>query len=174
MIRVDDFVTPGSPAWWICLGLSLFGRSCDLGSTYAGTPNLVLEGNPFAKRLGWRLGVPLNVGLCLIIAALPMMAISLTTSSLLVAARNLQSVWLMRTMGELRYRQWMSEQVSETPILTLLGCFWGESGLTALVGLPLVLFSDWELVPFAVGCGIMIYGVLVAFFTTLGVWRRRF
>lgn len=173
MIRVDDVVPPGSMTWWVFAGVVLFGRACDLGSTYAGTPRLVLEGNPIAKRLGWKWGIPLNILLSLFVAALPMLSISLATSSVLVAARNLQSVWLMRTLGEMHYRQWMSERVRETRTLTLLGCFWGESGLTILVGIPLVVFSSWELVPFGIGCGLVVYGLLVGFFTTLGVLRRR-
>lgn len=173
MTRVDEFIVPGTILWWILLFVSLFGRACDLGSTYAGTPRLVLEGNPIAKRLGWKWGVPLNGLLCLVIAACPMMAISLTTSSLLVAARNLQSVWLMRVMGEFHYKQWMSERVRESRPGTVLACYCGESALTALVGAALVVFSNWELVAFSIGTGMMIYGTLVAFFTTLGLWRRR-
>jgi hypothetical protein len=34
--------------------LLVAARGMDLLSTWAGTPNLVLEDNPFAKKLGWK------------------------------------------------------------------------------------------------------------------------
>jgi hypothetical protein len=73
----------------------------------------VLEGNPVARRLGWKFGVPLNLALALGFGLWPLLAISLTTTSLLVAARNLQSAWLMRSMGELDYRCWIADRIAE-------------------------------------------------------------
>jgi multisubunit Na+/H+ antiporter MnhC subunit len=44
--------------------------------------------------------------------------------------------------------------------------------LVFLVGALLVMFSS-DLIPIGIGYGIMAYAVAVAFFTLLGVWRRR-
>lgn len=142
-------------------------------STWIATPNLVLEGNPVARKLGWKFGVPLSIALALGFGTWPLLGISLTTTSFLVAARNLQSAWLMRTMGELDYRCWMSDRISEAPRFLPWSCFLGEAVLFGLVGTGLMVFAQWQLVPFAVGLGVAGYAAAVAVFTTLALWRGR-
>jgi hypothetical protein len=173
VIAVDEFVPFASRAWWLLSGLALFARSCDLLSTWVATPNLVLEGNPVARKLGWKFGLPLNAALALVFGVWPLLAISLTTTSLLVAARNLQSAWIMRSMGELDYRCWMAERIATSPRGLPWTCFLGEALLFALVGANLMIFAQWQLVPFAVGLGIAGYAVAVAMFTTIALWRGR-
>jgi len=171
--NIDEFIAFGSGEWWVFFGLLLVGRGCDLGSTWLATPNLLLEGNPVARRLGWRFGVPVNLALALGFALWPLLAISLTTTSLLVAARNLQSAWLMRSLGEVNYRCWMADRLAESPRGLPLACFWGEALLFAGVGVALMGTAQWGLVPFAVGLGMAGYAAAVAVFTTLSVWRSR-
>lgn len=173
MIAVDQFLPFGSPGWWLFCGLIVFGRSCDLLSTYLASPNLVNEGNPVARWLGWKFGVPLNLGLAVGFAMWPLLAISLTTTSLLVAARNLQSAWLMRSLGEVNYRCWMADRLADSPRGLAWGCFLGEALLFGAVGTGLMVFAQWQLVPFAVGLGMAGYAAAVAVFTTIGVWRAR-
>lgn len=170
---LDEFVPFGSSGWWLLAGLLAVARACDLSSTYLATPHLVLEGNPLARRLGWRLGLPVNVVMVLLTAAWPLLAVSLTTTSLLVAARNLQSAWLMRSMGERAYRHWMTERLAEGPWWLAWLCFLGEGTLVGLVGLALLWFARWQLIPFGIGLGIASYGVAVAFFTSISLWRSR-
>lgn len=86
----------------------------DFLSTWIATPNMVLEGNPIAKRLGWKGGIPLNLALCFLFASWPMPAIIISTTSVLVAGRNFQAAWLMRSLGEQRYRDWHIAQLQET------------------------------------------------------------
>ena len=173
MVKLDDFIPFGSRLWWLFASLILVARACDLGSTWIATPNLVLEGNPIARRLGWKFGVPLNLALALGFGCWPMLAISLTTTSLLVAARNLQSAWLMRTLGETDYRCWMADRVAESPRGLAWACFLGEAALFATVGGALMGFARWQLVPFSIGLGLAAYAFAVALFTTISVWRLR-
>ena len=171
MLSLDDFLRPGSPLWWLFVSMLAIARGLDLLSTYIATPNLKLEGNPVARWLGWRGGLATNLVLVLLFATWPLLAISLTTTSLLVAAGNLQSAWIMRSLGEIRYRLWMSERLAEAPRGLPLVCFWGEAVLFGCVGLGLMLFSGERLVPFGVGLGVCGYGVAVALFTSLALWR---
>src|SRR5215468_3747586 len=117
---MDDFQPFGSRYYLLTLGLLLLARGMDVLSTWVATPNLVLEGNPVAKLLGWRWGVPLNLLVCFALAFWPLPAIVLSTTSILVAARNFQSAWLMRTLGEEAYRDWHVERVQETRITLYL------------------------------------------------------
>ena len=168
---MDDTIPFASRDYFLMVALLAFSRGMDFLSTWIATPNLVLEGNPIAKKLGWKWGVPLNIAICLGLALWPLSAIVVSTASVLVAARNFQSAWLMRSLGEEIYRHWHVERVQETRVTLYLFCLAGNTLLTAAVGAALIFFSRLELVPFAIGMGMIAYAIAVAFYTLLAVWR---
>jgi hypothetical protein len=168
---MEDTIPFASREYFLFVALLAFSRGMDFLSTWIATPNLVLEGNPIAKKLGWKWGVPLNVALCLGLALWPLSAIVVSTASVLVAARNFQSAWLMRSLGEEIYRHWHVERIQETRVALYLFCLAGNTFLTAAVGASLIYFSHLELVPFAIGMGMIAYAIAVAFYTLLAVWR---
>jgi hypothetical protein len=170
---MDEFAPFGSRIYWLTLAFLLLSRGMDVLSTWVATPNLILEGNPIAKKLGWRWGLPINVALCLTLAVWPLPAIVISTTSVLVAARNFQSAWLMRSLGEHAYRDWHVERIQETRITLYLFCLAGNTLLTAGVGAAVLYFSNMVLVPFAIGAGIIAYAVAVAFYTLLAIFRLR-
>ena len=131
---MDDFVPFASRSYALMFLLLLVARGMDFLSTWVATPNLVLEGNPIAKKLGWKWGIPLNVALCFGFAFWPLPAIVISTTSVLVAARNFQSAWLMRSLGEQLYRDWHVERVQETSVTLYLFCLFGQTALTAAWG----------------------------------------
>lgn len=172
---MEELVPFGSALYFLLLAVLLTARGADFLSTWIATPNLVLEANPISKRLGWRWGIVANVVLCALFAAWPLPSIVISTTSLLVAARNFQSAWLMRSLGEEPYRYWVLARVRETPLPLYLFCLLAQTGLVASIGLALMYFSQWLLVPFAVGMGIITYAFAVVLFTVLSLWRiRRF
>jgi hypothetical protein len=162
-----------SPPYFLLLGLLLFARGMDFLSTWVATPNLLLEGNPLAKKMGWKIGAAVNVVLCFAFAFWPMTAIIVMTAGVLVAAHNFHSAWLMRTMGEQAYREWFLERLSQTPLPFYFACLLGEIVLTGLVGVGLIFFSGEDSIPFAIGVGIVGYVAIVLFYTSLSVWRLR-
>ena len=168
---MDDPVSFGSREYLLMLALLVFSRGMDFLSTWIATPNLVLEGNPLAKKLGWRWGLVLNVAMVVVLALWPLSAIVVATASVLVAARNFQSAWLMRSLGEDAYREWHVQRVEETRVTLYLICLAGNTVLTAAVGAGLIYFSQLQLVPFGVGMGMIAYAIAVAFYTLLAVWR---
>lgn len=172
---MDEVLAFGSRPYCLYLLVLLFARSMDFLSTYVATPNLVLEGNPIAKRLGWRWGIPFNLVICAGLAFSALSAIVVATTSVLVAARNFQSAWLMRSMGEQAYRDWYLARIQETRVTLYLACLGGNTLLTAAVGTALAWYSYFSglLVPFAIGVGIIAYAVAVALFTILALWRIR-
>src|ERR1051325_166723 len=162
---MEDFVPFASRHYDQLLLLLAFARSMDFLSTWVATPNLVLEGNPIAKKLGWRWGIVLNIAVCFSMAFWPLTAIAISTTSLLVAARNFQSAWLMRSLGEETYRDWHVERIQETRITVYLFCLAGNTLLTALVGGGILYFNPDPARPtFAIGIGIVFYSVAVAFY----------
>ena len=174
---MDDLVPFGSRTYAALLLLLFVARGMDFLSTWIATPNMVLEGNPVAKKLGWKWGIPLNIGMCFGFALWPLPAIVISTTSVLVAARNFQSAWLMRSLGEEQYREWHVERIQETNITLYLFCLFGQTALTAGVGAGVILASQWhnqeQLVGMAIGLGIIAYALAVAFYTLLGGVRLR-
>ena len=168
-----DYVPFGGTAYFTLLGLLAFSRGMDFLSTWIATPNLVLEGNPIAKKLGWKWGILLNLVLCACFALSPLPAIVISTTSILVAARNFQVAWLMRSLGEELYRNWHLERLRESSRPLYLFCLFAQTFLTALVGAALIYFSHDHAVPMAIGLGVVAYAGAVALYTLLSVWRLR-
>ena len=143
---MDGTIPFASRDYFLLLALLIFSRGMDFLSTWIATPSLALEGNPIAKKLGWKWGVPLNIVICFALPLWPLSAIVVSTASVLVAARNFQSAWLMRSLGEEIYRRWHVERVRETRVTLYLFCLAGNTLLTAAVGVALIYFSDPETV----------------------------
>jgi len=167
---MPDFLPWGGREYYCFLCALLFGRGMDFLSTYVATPHLVLEGNPLARLMGWKFGGVVNLILCVWLGRWPMTAVIITTTSLLVASRNFQMAWLMRTMGEQEYRRWFVEKVFETPPSLYVFCLLSQTVLTSLIGVALLWFDG---LPMAIGMGIVAYGVTVLFYTMLSRWRMR-
>lgn len=174
---MEDLIPFGSRLYGELFLLLLVARGMDFLSTWIATPNMVLEGNPLAKRLGWKWGIPVNLVLCIGFAFWPLPAIVISTTSVLVAARNFQSAWLMRSLGEQMYRTWHVERVQETNISLYLFCLFGQTALTAGVGAGVILATNSRTqdqpVALAIGLGIIAYALAVAFYTVLGMVRLR-
>ena len=170
---MDEFIPFASRNYALLFLLLIVSRGMDFLSTWVATPNMLLEGNPIAKKLGWKWGILLNFALCLGFAFWPLPAIVISTTSALVASRNFQSAWLMRSLGEESYRDWHIERVQETSVTLYLFCLFAQTALTAGVGAAVIYFSEWRLVPLAIGLGIVAYALAVAFYTLLGIWRMR-
>jgi len=168
---MDDPVPFGSREYLLMLALLVFSRGMDFLSTWIATPNLVLEGNPLARKLGWRWGLLLNVVMVFGLAFWELSAIVVATASVLVAARNFQSAWLMHSLGEEVYRDWHVQRIRETRVSLYLFCLAGNTLLTAAVGVALIYFGDMRLVPFGIGVGMVAYAIAVALYTLLAVWR---
>ena len=162
----------GGAEYFALLGVLLIARGMDFLSTWVATPNLELEANPIARALGWKTGMIVNAVLCVAIAAWPLPSIMIATTSMLVAARNFQGAWLMRGLGEEEYRRWMSDRVGETCVRTYLFCFGMQRTLILRVGAALIFFSA-RLIPFAIGWGVVAYGLSVAIFTLWPFWKSR-
>jgi hypothetical protein len=168
-----DIFPFASRGYFLMLGLLLFARGMDFLSTWVATPNLLLEGNPLARKMGWKIGGLVNLALCFVFAFWPLTAIIVVTAGLLVAAHNFKSAWLMRSMGEHAYREWFLERLAQTPTPLYFACLLGEIVLTGLIGAALIVCSGQESIPFAIGFGIVAYAAIVLFYTALSMWRMR-
>jgi hypothetical protein len=168
-----DFIKLGGSEYFLYLGLLVFSRGLDFLSTWIATPNLLLEANPLARKLGWRWGIIVNVLICVAFACWPLPAMILTTASMLVAARNLQSAWLMRLMGEHQYRHWMCEMLSQTPFPFYALCVVIQALVFGGLGLVLMILGSRLWLCMAIGMGFVTYGLAIAIYSLLSAWRLR-
>jgi len=135
----------------------------DILSTWIATPNLVLEGNPIAKRLGWRWGIPLNLA-----------SVSAWHSGRSRPSPSLPpACWWPRAISNPpgSCARWgrngtatgtsNASRKRGSPFTSF--CLAGNTVLTAAVGAAVVYFCQTLWVPFAVGLGIIAYAVAVAF-----------
>ena len=169
-MSAGDLTVAGYVAW---LGLLLGARGADLLSTWIATPTLLLEGNPFVRRLGWNGSIVLNLVACAGCALLPTAAVVVITTSLLVAARNFQSAWIMHTWGEEAYRDWYATRLRETRLPLYLFCLAGQCLPVAVIGAAVIGFSRTDSLPFAIGLGLIVYPIAVLFYSGLAAWRIR-
>jgi len=169
---MEHFLPFGSREYFVLLTILLFSRGMDVLSTWIATPSLLLEGNPVMRKLGWRTGIAVNLAFSVAVAMWPLPCIILTTVGLLVAARNFQSAWLMRSMGEVNYLTWIRARVSAAPRVYTF-CIFGQSILTAMVGSALMIFSPVTSIAFAIGAGICGFALANVVYSLLSMWRIR-
>ena len=162
-----------SPDYVLFLFVLLTARGVDFLSTWIATPHMVLEGNPVARKLGWKWGTVVNLALCFGFALFPLPAIIIATTSVLVAAHNFDGAWLMRSMGENAYRAWIAARHTETrPSLYLL-CLFSKTALWGVVGAALLSFGGGQVAAIGIGFGMVGYAIAVLVYSTISVWRLR-
>ena len=157
----------------VLCGLLLFSRVADLGTTWLVTPSLKLEGNPIARRLGWRFGF-LTLLACLLPYYRTDLAYAALIGFLLVAVNNARAIWLVRSLGEERYAALLREAVAHSSLGVTILWLLLPAGLYALIGGLFLLLSggasDWA----AWGAvGIFIHVVATSVYGTL-FFRRLF
>ncbi len=162
-----------SPAYGQLLALLVVTRGLDFLSTWIATPHMVLEGNPIARKLGWKWGAVVNVGLCVAFALYPLPALIIATTSVLVSAHNFDAAWLMHTMGEDNYRAWISRQHLNTRAWLYVLCLLSKTALWGAVGLALLLSADGRLISTGIGLGILGYALAVLVYSSISAWRLR-
>ena len=164
----------GSREYLMCLLVLLLARAADFLSTWIASPNLVLEGNPISKKLGWARAGIVNVAVSLLLALWLLPAVIVSTMSVLLAARHFQFAWLMRTFGEQNYRDWWLQRLSETPMALFLFSMFGQTAMMTVLGIALLIFSRLENpVITGIGMGIVCYAIAVVLYTLNAVWRNR-
>ncbi len=170
-----DAVFPfGSRPYLVCLLVLMLARGADFLSTWVASPNLVLEGNPLSKRLGWTKAALLNIAVSLVLAVWLLPAVIVSTMSVLLAARHFQFAWLMRTFGEQNYRDWWLQRLSETPMALFVFSLLAQSAMMAVLGGALIFFNGLEnAVITGIGMGIVCYSIAVVLYTLNAAWRNR-
>jgi hypothetical protein len=67
----------------------------------------------------------------------------------------------------------MVERIRETRPTLYLFCLFTQNLLVAAIGSVLIVFSEWALIPFGIGTGMVAYAIAVTLFSLLAIWRIR-
>lgn len=170
---MTEFVPFGSTAYWILTIALLVARAADFVSTRIATPTLAMEANPLFRKLGWGWAIVINVVLCFALSLWLMVAVVMITVSLMVAARNFQSAWLMRGLGERKYAGMIAYAGDRAGRGLYAFSMLSQAGLVSIVGGAVVCFSWPRLIAASIGIGIIGYAVTVGFYSLLSMWQIR-
>lgn len=144
----------------VLCALLLIGRLGDVISTRLGTPTLRLESNPIARRFGWGFIVA-TIGFCVVPYFSIELGIIITVMSLWVSADNIGRVWLLRSIGEPEYAEFVQRAVDRGTLSTALLMVFAKALFILAMGLLLCLLSyrfepAWT---YWFGIGIIAYGL---------------
>jgi hypothetical protein len=120
----------------------VFARVADVVSTRFATPNLRLEANPVARKLGWPFAWA-TLGLAVVPYLSdwgPNLAVVIVVMSLVVASSNVGRSWAMRAAGEAEYLAWLRGLYARARPAEVYGAIAVSSALFASLGFLLWLF----------------------------------
>ncbi|MHC4502477.1 MAG: hypothetical protein ACYTFI_04155 [Planctomycetota bacterium] len=152
----------------VLCALLLLSRLGDIVSTYLVTPDLKLEANPIARKLGWRF-MALTVLACLLPYYNTALAVMALVPFLLISASNAGKIWFTRTMGESQYLDMLLRIARKSRLSHAICGVLASSSFIVLAGAVLCFLSpdpgrDWG---YWFGLGIVFYGTIVALYGSL-------
>jgi hypothetical protein len=152
-------------------GLLLLSRIGDIGTTYLITPNLILEANPIARKLGWPFAF-VTLGACLLPYLHIPAAVAALMTFLLVSASNAGKIWIVRTVGERAYAALVLDLARRSRLSHALLGIAASAFFVALAGATILLFypspEEWG---FWLGLGVLFYAGAVWLYGTLAMVR---
>ena len=131
------------------------------------SPTLRLIGNPAIARFGWRFAA-LGAVIPLLPFYNPILGVMMLGPSLLLAANNLDRLWLGRTVGEARLKALLEEAAQTRRLGLAVSSFLGSGLLIAVSGAALMFLSsqrqgDWS---YWFGLGLVFYGIAAGLMRT--------
>jgi hypothetical protein len=157
--------------YFINLLLAFFGRGMDFLSTYIATPDLRLEANPIAKKLGWRWMIPLNIILCLLVAETLAGSLIILVASLMVSGSNFSRAIGARGLGADRSSLISGEALRNLRPGWALALNSASAAMFILVGLIFFVLPDPELIQYG-SLGIIAFGAALLIYGNLQIYRR--
>lgn len=155
----------------VLCALLLLARIGDVGTTYLVTPNLTLEANPIARKLGWPFAL-VTLAACLLPYVHMPLAVSALVAFLFVSASNAGKIWIVRTVGEEAYLGFLLDLARKSKLSHALLAIAASKFFAALAGGTILLFypreSDWGL---WLGLGVLLYAAATWFYGTLAMIR---
>ena len=155
----------------VLCALLLLSRIGDIGTTYLVTPNLILEANPIARKLGWPFAL-LTLGACFLPYVSMPGAVSALVAFLLVSASNAGKIWIVRTIGERAYAAFVLDLARKSKLSHALLGLAASTFFVALTGGTILLFypseEEWG---FWLGLGVLLYAGAAWLYGTLATIR---
>jgi hypothetical protein len=157
----------------VIAGLAVCSRLADVLTTYLVTPNLKLEANSIARRLGWWYAW-LTVPVGLVAYASPALGVVILTMSFMVAAANASKILTARALGEEEMAALSRRVIGATPpwpgllFMLMPGIFVAILGGTLIYFYPLA--NQWG---HYFGLGLLVYALAIFVWYPLNYLRMR-
>jgi hypothetical protein len=140
----------------------------EFASVRSMSPKLRLVANPAIAKFGWRFAL-IGVAIPLLPFYNPILGVMVLGPSLLVAANNLERLWLARSLGETRFTALLEEAARAGYLKLAIVSFLGAGLLVTVSGGALMLLSsqgkgDWS---YWFGLGLVYYGVAIGLMRTI-------
>ena len=146
----------------------------EFASARSMSPEMRLVANPFIAKLGWRFA-PIGLLLSLLPFYNPVLGVFILGPSLLIAAANLERVWLVRSIGETRFLALLEDAARAASLQIAIASTLGGGILVTIAGGALMFLSlqrtgDWS---YWFGYGLVYYGIAVGLMRTAFVFKLR-
>jgi len=152
--------------------LCVSSRGLDFISTYMVTPNLKLEANLIAKKLGWRIMGILNLCLCFFSAYSLETTVIICTVSLLVTGNNFGRGLITRGLGEEKSRQIYNDALLNLSVSVILIFTLSYGFVYIILGIVILYFTNSSIV-YHIANGIIIFGIAVIVHMNISIFRKR-
>jgi hypothetical protein len=136
------------------------------------TPNLKLEANLIAKKLGWKIMAVLNVALCVFCAFSMESTIIICIVSLLVTGNNFGRGLITRGIGEEKSRQIMNEAISGLSAGIILIFTLSYGFVYIIIGSVLLYFTRSYII-FYIAQGILLFGIVIIIHMNISIFKKR-
>jgi hypothetical protein len=156
------------PAFKVLLATILaIAWAIEFASGRSMSPSLRLIANPAIARFGWRFAA-LGSVISLLPFYNPIMGVMMLGPSLLIAANNLERLWLVRSLGEARFAALLKEAAESRRLGLAISSLLGSGLLVAVTGVMLMFLSsqrqgDWS---YWFGLGLVFYGIVAGLVRT--------
>jgi hypothetical protein len=170
MSRTVAFV---SQQYFIFVALLACSFALNMASVWATSPRMVLQANPFMKRIGWCGAIAQGFLASGLFAMWPLAAVFGSTALIMMSARNFHDAWLMRVCGEENYRAWAIEHFHNVPLSVSLLYLCAQALPIAVMGAAVIYFSRGTLIALGIGIGIVYYAFGVAWFSARAMFKAQ-
>ncbi len=152
--------------------LCIVCRGLDFLSTYMVTPNLKLEANLIAKKLGWKMMAVLNLVLCFFSAYSLETTVIICTASILVSGNNFGKGLISRGIGEEKSKKIFNDALKNLTVGIIL-IFTLSYGFVYIILGSVILYFASSLIVYYIAHGIIIFGIVIIIHMNISIFKKR-
>jgi hypothetical protein len=158
----------------VLFALLLISRLGDIISTLIATPDLKLESNLLAKKLG-KPFVFATVLISFVAYYDTSIAVMMLIPFLFVSFSNIGKIWFLKSFGEENYRDFLINKIKEKGIKGIILQNLASAFFVCLIGFSIFIFySTTDTWGYWIACGFFTFGFILLFWGTINTFTLYF